>query len=387
MKILYDCQAFTQRVGGISRYFYELINHFEDDPGLKWELPVRYSNNEYLRRLKQLNSRTGNTFGRGRWRLRHLKNRLLHGRSRRWVNKESAIARIRTGEYDIFHPTCHDDYFLEFLPRNKPFVLTVYDMISEIYPECFPLDDPTSNRKKILAQKAARIIAISETTKRDLVNIFGIPEDKVTVIYLGNSLDADAKPTDFNLLKDLPAQYLLFVGSRTGYKNFYFFLRSISALLLENPELQIVCAGNSFTNEENQFFESLGLTGRIKQYAVGDIGLAYCYQNARAFVFPSLYEGFGLPALEAFSCGCPAILSTGGSLPEIGADAAIYFNPKDGRAIQEAVSRAINDEGLRRELIQKGKTRVRDFSWEKTARTTKQVYTEVLTHLNPRGNT
>ena len=386
MKILYDFQIFRQRVGGVSRYFYELIKHFRDDPGLKWELPVRYSNNEYLRNLKQPNSRTGNTFGRGKWQLRHLRNRLLHGKSRRWANKELAIERIQSGEYDIFHPTCHDDYFLKFLPKNKPFVLTVYDMIHEIYPECFPFTDPTSNRKKILAQKASRIIAISETTKRDLVNIFGIPEDKVTVIYLGNSLDADVKLTDSNFIKDLSAQYLLFVGAREKYKNFYFFLRAVSALLLANPELQVVCAGSIFTAEENQFFKSLGLTDRIRQYAVDDVRLAYLYQNARAFVFPSLYEGFGLPVLEAFSCGCPVILSTGGSLPEIGGDAAVYFDPKNSNSIREAVSRVISDEGIRRELIQKGKTRANNFSWEKTAQMTKQVYAEVLACSSPQRN-
>jgi len=388
MKILYDFRIFEeQRFGGISRYFYELMQHFRNDPDLTWELPIRYTDNEYLLNLNRLKDiYEEDPISRGKWRLRHLRNRLFLGKNRNRANKELAIERIQSGEYDIFHPTYYDDYFLKFLPKNKPFVLTVYDMIHEIYPEYFSLTDPTSNHKKMLVQRAARIIAISETTKRDLVDIFGVDKDKVTVIYLGNSLATDAKPTDSNLIRDLPVRYLLFVGDRRGHKNFYFFLRAVSALLLANPELQIVCAGSSFKSRENQFFKSLGLIDRIKQYAVDDVRLAYLYQNAMALVFPSLYEGFGLPVLEAFNCGCPAVLSASGSLPEIGGEAAIYFNPKDGRAIREAVSRVINDEDFRRELIRKGAARAKDFSWEKTAQMTQQVYADVLACSSPKRN-
>ncbi|MFH2069167.1 MAG: glycosyltransferase family 1 protein [Candidatus Omnitrophota bacterium] len=377
MKILYDFQAFSiQRFGGVSRYFCELINHFGDDPDLVWELPIRWSDNEYLCNLKKSDGGAEGVTGSCRGFLKRLnfrgKRRMYQLKNRPW-----AIERIRTSEYDIFHPTFYDDYFLKYL-FTKPFVLTIHDMIHEIYPDFFSPADPTSNRKKILVQKATRIIAISKTTKKDLIDVFKVPEDKITVIYHGNSLAADVKPVDFQPIKNLPIPYLLFVGARVGYKNFYFFLRSIAALLLANPELRVVCAGSVFTAEENRFFKSLGLTGRIRQYAVDDACLTYLYQNARAFVFPSLYEGFGFPVLEAFSCGCPAILSMAGSLPEIGGDAAIYFDPKDGYAIREAVSRVIGDEDIRKELIRKGKTRANDFSWEKTARMTKQVYAEVL---------
>jgi len=385
MKILYDFQAFSiQRFGGVSRYFYELMNHFGEDPDLRWELPIRCSDNEYLPNLKKMDGRAEGVTGPCQDFLKGLN---FRGKRRlyQWKNRPLAIERIRAGEYDIFHPTFYDDYFLNYLP-DKPFVLTIHDMIHEVYPEFFLPNDPTSNRKKMLVQKAARIIAISETTKRDLINIFKIPENKVTVIYHGNSLAADAKLTDSNLIKDLPVLYLLFIGARGGYKNFYFFLRAVSALLLANPELQVVCAGRSFTAEENQFFKSLGLTDSIKQYAVDDVRLAYLYQNAMAFVFPSLYEGFGLPVLEAFSRGCPVIMSTGGSLPEIGGDAAVYFDPKNSGSIREAVSRVISDEDIRKGLIQKGKTRANNFSWEKTARMTKQVYADVLACSSPKKN-
>jgi glycosyltransferase involved in cell wall biosynthesis len=102
------------------------------------------------------------------------------------------------------------------------------------------------------------------------------------------------------------------------------------------------------------------------------------YKNAQAFVFPSLYEGFGLPVLEAFSCGCPAILSNASSLPEIGDDGAIYFNPYDNESITNAIEKVLFDEKFRYNLIQKGFDRLKFFSWDKTAISTKKVYDSLL---------
>jgi len=391
MKILYDYQIFeSQDFGGISRYFYELMIHFQNYDNIEWKLPIKYSDNQYLKKLQLNNNKIEkkpisiykqifNKFGfKGREVLRDLKNKLIPGTKFHSVNQNLSINHIRGANFDIFHPTYYDPYFLEYI-ENKPFVVTVFDMIHEIYPKKFPKSDLSSSWKKILVQKANRIIAISENTKNDLVKIFGINKNKITVIYLANSLTIRENTNNINSKYEIPKKYILFVGNREGYKNFYFFVRSITELLLTDSELKIICTGKSFNAEEIKFFKKLGIGNRVLHYFASDDFLAHLYKNALVFVFPSLYEGFGIPVLEAFSCGCPVILSRSSSLPEVGADAVVYIDPKNASSIHDAVINVINDKNLRDELIQKGYKQLKKFSWEKMAKETEQLYSEILT--------
>ena len=252
-------------------------------------------------------------------------------------------------------------------------------MIHEIYPEYFNLADQTSKQKRELAQRAAKIIAISECTKRDLINLFDIPEQKIKVIHLANSEGinaASAQPP-----QGLPKKYLLFVGSRSQYKNFYFFINSITSLLEADSALHVVCAGSPFNRNEKTFFEHLGLAGRMHAYSVSDSELGVLYTQAQAFVFPSLYEGFGLPVLEAFAAKCPVVCSSSGSLPEVGERAALYFQPKDGASIRTAIRKVMSEDETRMELIERGTERLASLSWDRTAHLTGAVYQEV--HLDP----
>jgi glycosyltransferase involved in cell wall biosynthesis len=175
-------------------------------------------------------------------------------------------------------------------------------------------------------------------------------------------------------------KYLLYVGTRSGYKNFSFFIESIAELLRKNEDLHVYCAGwKPFTFDEKKKFRDLNIHKKVHYIQIKDYSLKELYQNARAFVFPSLYEGFGLPVLEAFSCRCPALVSDRSSLPEVGGDSALYFNPQDSASMMNAVERIISDENLRIQLMNKGSERVKFFSWEKTANTTKRIYENVLT--------
>jgi len=367
MKVLYDYQIFsTQIYGGVSRYFFELMKNFENDNRIKYDLSLRYSNNYYLNKYNDLKYKPffKNFTFRGKYRLINI------------LNKNISKKLLIKGDYDIFHPTYYDPYFLKFLDV-KPFVLTIYDMIHEIYPEMFSSRDRTAERKKLLAQKATRIIAISENTKRDIIRFFGIDENKIEVIYLANSINPSESTDDINI--DLPKKYILFVGSRGGYKNFNLFIEAISTLLVEDAELNVVCVGGgNFKEMEKEKFKKLNIANKIFQYSVSDNILAYVYQKAIAFVFPSLYEGFGIPILESFACSCPVIASNISSLLEVAGDAAIYFNPKDKLAILDSIQQVIYKKDLRKQLLNKGYQRIKQFDWKKTAHQTKRLYEGIL---------
>ncbi len=370
MKILYDHQIFsTQIYGGISRYFIELMKKFEDDDEIEYKLSLKYSNNHYLKELNHLPYKTffENYSFKGKYRLLNLLNIL---------NKKVSKEYISRGNYDFFHPTYYDTYFLDYLGK-KPFVLTIYDMIHEIYPEMFSLRDETSKRKKLLAQKATKIIAISENTKRDIMTFLGISENKIEVIYLANSININKNNDKINIT--LPEKYILYVGSRGGYKNYELFIEAISPLINDNNKLNIVCAGGGkFNEKEIEKLKNLKIKDRVFYYSGSDSVLAYLYQKAIAFVFPSLYEGFGIPALEAFACGCPVIISNTSSLPEVAGDAAIYINPTDKISILNSIQKVIYDVELRNQLIYKGSQRVKEFTWRKTANKTKKIYEDIL---------
>jgi len=366
MKILYDHQIFTnQNFGGISRYFYEVINGLNTQTNLKCEISLLVSNNHYISDRKIVNH------------INVLPNKNFRGKVRllNLINKPYSILKIRKQQYDIFHPTYYDPYFLKYI-GSKPFVVTVYDMIHEKFKDMFPQKDKTSHYKELLVKKAAKIIAISENTKKDIIDIFGIDESKIDVVYLGNSM---LVKTNISLNFKLPDKYILFVGNRSGYKNFERFIKSISKILSEDRDLYAICAGGGiFKNNEIYLLSELKIKNKVLQYNVNDEELAYLYRNALAFVFPSLYEGFGIPILEAFACGCPVVCSNSSSFPEIAEEAAYYFDPYSENSINYAIIKVSEDRKLRNELINKGYEKLKEFSWEKTAEQTKKVYEDLL---------
>lgn len=385
MKILFDHQIFeAQKFGGISRYFCEVIDGLDKATNADVAVTVKYAQNEYLKSIRfgsQLKSDPGSYDSfmvgrefRGKWNLYAARNKLFKPIDAAAENKEASIKALRRQDFDIFHPTYYDDYFLPYL-GDKKFVLTVYDMIHELYPEYFNLADRTAQRKRSLAEKADRIIAISECTKKDLVAICGIAPEKIEVIHLASSLDTHPDPVR---VPELPERYVLFVGSRTAYKNFFFFINGMRFLLAADPTLHIVCTGGTFNRHEAAFLEIHGLTQRVHHHSASDAVLKMLYQQAQAFVFPSLYEGFGLPVLEAFGNGCPAVLASAGSLPEIGGDGALYFEPKDAKSLHKAMSTALYDAQHRGELVARGKARLARFSWQKAVHETDALYRTLI---------
>jgi glycosyltransferase involved in cell wall biosynthesis len=366
MKVLYDHQIFNaQKYGGISRYFSELINGFDENKDIQARLTLLVSNNHYIsdnRKVKFISILPNLNF-RGKVRIFYL------------LNKLSSILKLKRQNFDIFHPTYYDPYFLKYL-KNIPYVLTVYDMIHEKFDYMIPSNDATSKNKKILVESATKIIAISESTKKDIIEIYGIDEAKIEVVYLANSLVYNQ---NFIYNIEIPKKYILFVGSRGGYKNFLYFVKSVREILKGDNELSILCAGGGkFTSFENKYFLELNISEQIFQCDLNDNNLAFLYKHAILFVFPSLYEGFGIPILEAFACECPLVCSNTSSLPEVAGFAAQYFDPYDENSIEDAIATVLNDKILRDKLIQDGKERLHFFSWKKTVTQTAEIYKSIL---------
>jgi glycosyltransferase involved in cell wall biosynthesis len=297
------------------------------------------------------------------------------------VNKSISRARLSRNNYDIFHPTYYDPYFLKYL-GNKPFVLTVYDMIHELYPDQFTNTHSVIERKRKCITSATKIICISENTKKDLLRMYDVPPEKVKVVYLSSSL-SPSHEIDMSVLKknyDINRPYILYVGNRDGYKNFALLLDVFNSDFRNDYDL-ICFGGKKFSTKEESMIKELGIQKEVK-YVTGDDNLLYTlYKNAFCFVYPSLYEGFGIPPLEAMAAGCPVIASNSSSIPEVVGEAGLLFDPKSKESLTSSIYRLIHDENERSRLIQKGLLRTSKFSWDNTAKQTYDIYIE-LTNEN-----
>lgn len=362
MKLLYDNQIFNMvNYGGISRYFYELmkgISHLGHSP----KSTVLYSSNVYTKDNDFFDSRE--FLPNFNFRGKYLITKQLNHFHREYLIKKS--------DFDVFHPTYYDSCFIRKL-KNKPFVVTFHDLIHEKFGETFPNQLRANTQffedRKELLKRASGIISISNNTKRDLIELYGVNPSKISVIHLANSLSTTALRKDRSL-----GDYILFVGVRRGYKNFDRFVSAIAPILTKES-INLICAGGGeFDVDERALIQKLKIESRVIQVAIDDAQLAQLYHNALFFAFPSLYEGFGIPILEAFACGCPALLSNSSSFPEVAKDSAQFMESSDIDDIYEKVSLLITDSDLRTKLSLMGLNRLQEFSWDKTCQQTVQVY-------------
>ena len=327
MRILFDSQAFTMQThGGISRCFVELYKNLPKD--IEARFSVYESDNVYIKELVNVNPK-GYIFDHficryrfpGKWRLHVWTDRFRKHKYYPEYNNNRTIEELQKGDFDIFHPTFFNDYFLSHL-QGRPFVLTIHDMVPELFPQYFRQDDFQIVMKRKLAPLANAIIAVSENTKKDIIKLLGIPEEKIHVIYHGCSL-----PTPEKMPRPFSFPYILFVGNRLGYKNFFPFVKGITPILKRHQDLHVVCTGGPFHETENAFLKETGIKGRfIHQWVAKDEDLFSLYHHAVCFIYPSEYEGFGIPILEAYQADCPVMLNRKSCFPEIAGDAAIYFN-------------------------------------------------------------
>jgi glycosyltransferase involved in cell wall biosynthesis len=362
MKILLDPQIFLlQKYGGISRYYTELFSILSRKKNIKVILPFYSTTNIYYSQstLITFQQKTYSFYISilSKLRIRYKENTI--GRNEDYLN--SSICKQ---EYDLFIPTFYNPYFLKYI-GSKPFVLTVYDMIHELFPEFYINDSlMVVKNKKDLMEKATRIIAVSENTKKDIIKIYPhIDSSKIDVVYHGCSIKTSQKKIPF-----LPLNYVLYVGSRNNYKNFTFLVSSISDLLIQYSNLFLICAGGGELDTiENELIRELGIENKVLQKNFEENELATYYRNAKCFVFPSLYEGFGIPILESMACGCPVVLAYHSSFPEIAGDAGVYFELNNSEDLKRKIEIFIQVESVRDEYSLKGLEQVKKFSWEKAA--------------------
>ncbi|RSK29827.1 glycosyltransferase family 4 protein [Hymenobacter metallilatus] len=371
MRVLYDHQAFTlQDFGGVSRYHHELLCH------ANWqsELAVALSNNLYLRDRQHSRHHT------------FLPDSSLPARWRviRYFNQRASRRALQRDNFDVFHPTlADDDYFLELLPAGRPLVVTIHDMIPALFPEHYP--DRNGAVLNRIVQRATRIIAVSEHTRADLLRLLPVAPEKVRVVHHGYT---EREFTAAGPALPMPERYVLFTGSRALYKNFGVLAEALALLPPAlGQDLHLVCAGGGpFTAAERELLAATGWAARAHQFGpVSDAQLNQLYRHAQAFVFPSEYEGFGLPILEAYGQQCPVLLSEASCFPEIAREAALYFPATQPGALAEQLARVLTDAALRRNLIRLGQLRLLDFTWQHTARRTRAVYEEAChtTRMHP----
>jgi glycosyltransferase involved in cell wall biosynthesis len=366
MKIAYDHQIFSgQCYGGISRYFCEIAKRIEAFPDCEVRIYAPLHINVFAKSATAARVR-------GIWTPTVPRTQRL----RQAVN--AAVVRRLLAHHppDVVHETYYDECTVA--PKSSMIVTTVHDMIQERLPELMPRHDNTAHHKAISTRRADHIICVSQSTKNDLIDILAVNPDQISVVYLGNSIRACTTPSEIKEPRHEP--FILYVGLRAGYKNFGSFLKAFGSSSRLKRDFKLICFGGPrFSNREMRELRNVGLQAKVDQVTGTDETLAHLYSSASCLVYPSLYEGFGIPVLEAMACECPVVCSGTSSLPEVAQDAAEYCDPLDIGSIRTAIERVVYSEQRRSDLVLRGKIRAAQFSWERCASQTFAIYSSLTT--------
>lgn len=289
-----------------------------------------------------------------------------------------------TGQVDVYHSP---DFVLPPFIRARK-VLTVHDLSFIRYPEC---SSPALLQYLVhfvppSVRRADYLLADSLSTKHDLIDLLGIPEERVTVVYAGYDPrfhpQPQAKDRAVHEQYGINGHYILALGTLQPRKNFTTLIRAYNLLVHEHhiPHKLVIGGGKGWLYDDIfATVQELGLGERVVFPGfVADEHLPALYRGADLFAFPSLYEGFGIPVLEAMGCGTPVVTSNTSSLPEVAGDAAICVDPQDSAALADAIWHALSDDTLRQTLRQRGLERVKLFTWEKAAIALLEVYRRAL---------
>jgi glycosyltransferase involved in cell wall biosynthesis len=360
VKVAIDEQIFAiQRVGGISRYFAELSQQFLENPELGVDLFSRPTPvfNDYL--ISGLHGRPAMP---GVYPSGHLN-----------AMARMMLRRRHRDPVDVVHHTFYLPRFLRDFPGARR-VVTVYDMIPERFPGSLRRQDLLTAKRRFV-DRADEIVCISNATRNDLAHFYGELNAPVSVIHLG--VDFDFFNGTNHAIAGWPESYLLFVGKRSQYKDAATLRSAFGRLAARFPDLHLVFVGGGpFESDEVKEITRLGIGARVRQVHLPDSMMPAAYAHARAFVFPSQYEGFGLPALEAMASGTPTILCRAASLPEVGGDAALYFDPGDPDDLAQAIESVVVDPELAARLTARGFDHARAFTWMGTAKLTASAYAD-----------
>jgi glycosyltransferase involved in cell wall biosynthesis len=307
----------------------------------------------------------------------------MRARLHRRLGRDAELGRDIDPPCDIFHATNNVFPYRVRAPRS---VLTIHDLTLLLFPEWHPADRLAAMVPAFepAVTRANHIITPSHSTRNDVLKLLPVEPERVSVIPEGVAPiftpgapeEVAARLAPFGLRS---GEYLLFVGTLEPRKNL---LRLLQAVEVAAPEIgPLVVAGGRGWNDDRirGAVARLERAGRVRSLGyVPDELRPALLTGARAFVYPSLYEGFGLPPLEAMACGTPVLTSNVASLPEVVGDAALLISPEDVPALAAALARIWSDDSLRADLRARGFAQARRFSWERTARLTLDVYRTVL---------
>ena len=369
MKIFFDHKIFIhQKYGGPSRYFVNLVNELNTIDSINAKIFAPLHINNFLNSLDKSNIGFAKKilFNDKISTSPKLKKKLMD------MNNYINLYFFKKFNSDILHTTYYD-YNKNYIRNKKKIIITVFDLIHEIYKKEYNFSDNYFPKKEIL-DIADHIICISNSTKFDLVKFYKITENKISVTYLAT----DYKLSNFE--RKINEKYFLYVGSRWKYKNFSTLLEVIghNKDLLQNFKL-VIFGGGALSKEEMELINKYKIDKTKILHLNGDDALLKSlYRNAEFFIYPTKYEGFGIPLLESFSQNCPVLCSNLSSLKEVGGNAPTYFDPKDIKSINNAIEKIISNIEYKNECVKKGLIRLEEFSWKKCATETLNVYKKIL---------
>jgi glycosyltransferase involved in cell wall biosynthesis len=362
MRIAFDSQIFgLQTYGGVSRYFCELAAGLAGQPNCEVAIIAPLYVNRHL------DGRSGKA--------------AVHGmrvpqvpRTRRLLRVlNGMLSRAAIAKFDphILHQTYYEE--VASRPPGCQVVLTVHDMIHELFPGYFSPFDPTRERKSAAVARADHVICVSESTRRDLIELLNVPYERVSVVHHGPS--ESVTPGAVARYK-AERPFILHVGVRSGYKNFDTLLKAYATSTLLRGYFDLVAfGGGGFTSAERSLMRKLGLSSdRLRQISDSDSVLGSLYSEASVFVYPSLYEGFGIPLLEAMHLGCPVVCGNTSSLPEVTGDAAEFCDSRSAEDMRRAIENVVSSAARRTALVKRGQERAKLFSWERCCLETLAVY-------------
>jgi len=374
MKVYFDGIIYSwQKTGGIVRYFNELMPRVAAADNTEAELVLREPHFNSYPKTAKLRARAVKhyPFVNGAVSLKYFR-KILSPVNKYFMGRY--FGGVRQG---VFHST----YYTTYKSLRVPQVLTVHDMIYEKLPAFF--SDSASRRfvrnKKACIDAADSIICISEATKKDLLSIYNIPGNKVSVVHLGLSksfymVGDEGLKRCFLKEKNINRPYLLFVGHRLTYKNFIFFINTYAKWKNRGDFLLVLAGGFPFSGSESKLIHSLGLSGSVMRFErVSEEDLVLFYNCAQGFVFPSLYEGFGLPLVEALACGVKVLASDIPAFREIAGSLPVYFNPEDEGSLLGGLDAMITIGSRQDAAIISDKVKAK-YNWDNTAGQILDVY-------------
>lgn len=362
MRVAFDHQIFTlQRYGGVSRYFVELFKSLLTQDECK---PRIFAPLHYNALLKSLSPRAGIY-------LPHSSNFLGFNSAVFHASTFFSGVGIRNFNPDVLHETFYGEK--NSYSINTPIVSTIHDLTRER----LGVDVSKIERKKKAIERADRLITVSKSTTNDLIHFYGVDESKISTIYVGVSNFFRRRSEICSFPKNRKP-FILFVGHRDGYKNWKSLISSYSKSNFLRDNFHVVCfGGNKFSAPELLFLRDRNVQNLVSHASGTDIDLRNLYQQASCLVYPSIYEGFGSPVIEAMASGCPVFCSGTSALLESGGAAAKFFDPNLDESIIDVLESGLNSHSEISKMVELGYEHSSQFTWERTASQTLRIYKDL----------